>query len=204
MDYEDWKDQIIRFDELGKLVKFLKDAENERDKIRRITIEDQEALSLVAKNRVALGKWNVIVASTKSFGEEVDMKFLDELAFAAIYVTMSRLTNFSDYFYEVRLLSLNSFLKVVSQVKDALGSNVLIHGDVMTLRGETVIYTVFISDRRNFNIIDSIMTKEGIPFEIHSLVVNDRVDEEYRLELMKKYKRIVDPHDILNPGKLRV
>ncbi|QXJ32832.1 FAD-containing dehydrogenase [Saccharolobus shibatae] len=74
----------------------------------------------------------------------------------------------------------------------------------MTLRGETVIYTVFISDRRNFNIIDSIMTKEGIPFEIHSLVVNDRVDEEYRLELMKKYKRIVDPHDILNPGKLRV
>ncbi|WP_218266289.1 FAD-binding oxidoreductase [Saccharolobus shibatae] len=204
VDYEDWKDQIIRFDELGKLVKFLKDAENERDKIRRITIEDQEALSLVAKNRVAPGKWNVIVASTKSFGEEVDMKFLDELAFAAIYVTMSRLTNFSDYFYEVRLLSLNSFLKVVSQVKDALGSNVLIHGDVMTLRGETVIYTVFISDRRNFNIIDSIMTKEGIPFEIHSLVVNDRVDEEYRLELMKKYKRIVDPHDILNPGKLRV
>lgn len=67
-----------------------------------------------------------------------------------------------------------------------------------------MVYTVFISERENFEVIDSIMLKEGIPFEIHSLVVNDRVDEEFRLELMRKYKEIVDPHNILNPGKLRV
>jgi len=204
IDYEDWKDQLVRFNELEKVVKFLKEAEKERKYIRRITVEDEEALSLVSHGRFTPGKWNVIVASTKSFGEEVEMRFLDELAFAAIYVTMSKLTKFNEYFYEVRLLSLDSFLKVVSQVKKALGSKVLIHGDVMTLRGETTIYTVFISDRANFDIIDDIMTKEGIPFEIHSILVNDRVDEEYRLELMKKYKQIIDPHDILNPGKLKV
>ncbi|BAB67659.1 FAD-binding oxidoreductase [Sulfurisphaera tokodaii] len=204
IDYEDWKDQLVRFNNVSEVVKFLKDLEKERSNIRRITVEDEEALALVSQGRVKPGKWNVILASTKSFGEEVNMRFLDELAFAAIYVTMSKLTRFPNYFYEVRLLPLNSFLSVVSQIKKALGSNVLIHGDVMTLRGETIIYTVFMSDKSNFELIDSIMIKEGIPFEIHSLVVNDRVDEEYRLELMKKLKKMVDPHDILNPGKLRI
>ncbi|MEM4223360.1 MAG: FAD-binding oxidoreductase [Metallosphaera sp.] len=204
VDYEDWRDQLIRVDEVEGVVKLLKRLEEDRPRIRRITLEDYETLSLIAKGRINPGKWNVIVSSTKSFGEEVDMRFLDELAFAAIYVTMSKLTGFSRYFYEVRLLSLESFLKVVTQVKMALGSKVLVHGDVMTLRGETVVYTVFISERENFEVIDSIMLKEGIPFEIHSLVVNDRVDEEFRLELMRKYKEIVDPHNILNPGKLRV
>jgi len=205
IDYEDWKDQLIRLNDLEEVVKVLKKLGEFRSKVRRITVEDYEALSLVGKDRVdKVGKWNVIVASTLSFGEEVNLRFLDELAFAAIYVTMSKLTKFKDYFYEVRLLSLDSFLRVVKQVKEALGSNVLIHGDVMTLRGEIIIYTVFISDKSNFEIIDSIMLKEGIPFEIHSIEVNDRVDEEYRLELMKKYKRIMDPHNILNPGKLRL
>ncbi|BDB98636.1 FAD-binding oxidoreductase [Saccharolobus caldissimus] len=205
IDYEDWKDQLIRLNDLEGVVKVLKKLGEFRSKVRRITVEDYEALSLVGKDRVdKVGKWNVIVASTLSFGEEVNLRFLDELAFAAIYVTMSKLTKFKDYFYEVRLLSLDSFLRVVKQVKEALGSNVLIHGDVMTLRGEIIIYTVFISDKSNFEIIDSIMLKEGIPFEIHSIEVNDRVDEEYRLELMKKYKRIMDPHNILNPGKLRL
>lgn len=134
VDYEDWKDQLIRVDEIGEVVKLLKNLEEDRPKIRRITIEDYETLSLVARGRVIPGRWNVIVSSTKSLGEEVDMRFLDELAFAAIYVTMSKLTGFSRYFYEVRLLSLESFLKVVSQVKRALGPKVLIHGDVMTLR----------------------------------------------------------------------
>jgi len=205
IDYKDWKDQLIRLNDLEEVVKVLKKLGEFRSKVRRITVEDYEALSLVGKDRVdKVGKWNVIVASTLSFGEEVNLRFLDELAFAAIYVTMSKLTKFKDYFYEVRLLSLDSFLRVVKQVKEALGSNVLIHGDVMTLRGEIIIYTVFISDKSNFEIIDSIMLKEGIPFEIHSIEVNDRVDEEYRLELMKKYKRIMDPHNILNPGKLRL
>ncbi|AGJ62346.1 FAD-binding oxidoreductase [Saccharolobus islandicus] len=205
IDYEDWKDQLIRLNDLEEVVKVLKKLGEFRSKVRRITVEDYEALSLVGKDRVdKVGKWNVIVASTLNFGEEVNLRFLDELAFAAIYVTMSKLTKFKDYFYEVRLLSLDSFLRVVKQVKEALGSNVLIHGDVMTLRGEIIIYTVFISDKSNFEIIDSIMLKEGIPFEIHSIEVNDRVDEEYRLELMKKYKRIMDPHNILNPGKLRL
>ncbi len=173
IDYEDWKDQLIRTEDIGEVVKLLKVLEKDKQSIRRITVEDRETLSLVAKDRVFAGKWNVIVSSTKSYGEEVEMKFLDELAFAAVYVTMSKLTGFSDYFYEVRLLSLESFLRVVGQVKDILGPKVLIHGDVMTLRGETIVYTVFISDRSNFEIIDSIMLKEGIPFEIHSLVVND-------------------------------
>ena len=204
VDYEDWKDQLIAVNSVEEVVKTLKKFEEYRGRIRRITIEDREALSLVAKGRLdRIGEWNVIIASTLSLGEEINLKFLDELAFAAIYVTMSKLTNFKDYFYEVRLLPLNSFLNVVKEVKDALRSNVLIHGDVMTLRGETVIYTVFISERSNFEIIDEIMLKEGIPFEIHSIEVNDRVDEPFRLELMKKYKKIVDPRNILNPGKLR-
>ncbi|MFP3202694.1 MAG: FAD-binding oxidoreductase [Sulfolobus sp.] len=205
IDYEGWKDQLIRLNDLDEVVKFLKSISEYRNKIRRVTIEDSETLSLIAKDRIdTLGKWNVIVASTLSLGEEVNMRFLDELAFAAIYVTMSKLTKFKDYFYEVRLLPLNSFSRVVSQVKSNLGSNVLIHGDVMTLRGEIIIYTVFMSERENFDVIDSIMLKEGIPFEIHSIEVNDRVDEPFRLELMKKYKRITDPHNILNPGKLRL
>lgn len=205
IDYEGWKDQLIRLNDLDEVVKFLKSISEYRDKIRRVTIEDSETLSLIAKDRIdTLGKWNVIVASTLSLGEEVNMRFLDELAFAAIYVTMSKLTKFKDYFYEVRLLPLNSFSRVVSQVKSNLGSNVLIHGDVMTLRGDIIIYTVFMSERENFDVIDSIMLKEGIPFEIHSIEVNDRVDEPFRLELMKKYKRITDPHNILNPGKIRL
>ncbi|ARM76927.1 FAD-binding oxidoreductase [Acidianus manzaensis] len=204
IDYEDWKDQLIAVNELDEVVKILKNLSQIRDKVRRITIEDSNAFSLVGKNRVdKIGRWNVMVASTLSLGEEVNLKFLDELAFAAIYVTMSKLTNFKEYFYEVRLLPLSSFSKVVSEVKNALKDKVLIHGDVMTLRGETVIYTVFMSEKQNFDLIDSIMVKEGIPFEIHSIEVNDRVDEEFRLELMKKYKNIVDPHNILNPGKLR-
>ncbi|BFH74790.1 FAD-binding oxidoreductase [Sulfurisphaera javensis] len=205
VDYEDWKDQLIRVKELEDVIKILKNLSNYRSKIRRITIEDSEAFSLVSKGRVdKIGKWNIILASTLSFGEEVNLRFLDELAFAAIYVTMSKLTNFKEYFYEVRLLSLDSFNRVVKQVKEALDKNVLIHGDVMTLRNEIIIYTVFISEKQNFDVIDSIMLKEGIPFEIHSIEVNDRVDEEFRLELMKKYKIIVDPHNILNPGKLRL
>ncbi|MEM0173904.1 MAG: FAD-linked oxidase C-terminal domain-containing protein, partial [Sulfolobaceae archaeon] len=105
---------------------------------------------------------------------------------------------------EVRLLSLDEFNRVVSKVKKALGDSVLIHGDVMTIRGEIIIYTVFMSEKENFEVIDTIMHKEGIPFEIHSIEVNDRVDEPFRLELMKKYKLIIDPHNILNPGKLRI
>lgn len=183
----------------------MKTLSEKRDKIRRITIEDFETLSLLAKDRLDdIGEWNIILASTLNLGEEINLKFLDEIAFAAIYVTMSKLTNFKDYFYEVRLLPLESFLKVVKQVKSVLGNKVLIHGDVMTIRGDIIIYTVFMSEKSNFSIIDSIMEKEGIPFEIHSIEVNDRVDEDFRLELMKKYKTIVDPHNILNPGKLRL
>ncbi|WP_425487473.1 FAD-binding oxidoreductase [Metallosphaera tengchongensis] len=204
VDLEDWKDQLIRFRDIEDVVALLKDLERYRQKIRRITVEDKDALSTVARDRVTAGDWNVIISSTQNFGEEVELRFLDELAFAAIYVTMSKLTKFQQYFYEVRLLSLGSFLRVVKQVKRALGSKVLIHGDVMTLRGETIVYTVFMSERSNFDLIDSIMLKEGIPFEIHSLEVNDRVDEDFRLELMKKYKQKVDPHNILNPGKLRL
>ncbi|NON63421.1 hypothetical protein HLB03_12060 [Acidianus sp. DSM 29099] len=48
------------------------------------------------------------------------------------------------------------------------------------------------------------MTKHGIPFEIHSIEINDRVDSEFRLEIMKKLKTEMDPRDIINPGKLRL
>lgn len=203
VDNEGWRDQLVSFDEIEDVGKYLKGLEEFRSKIRRITVEDFESLSLVSKGRLEkIGKWNVLISSTLDFGEEVNLKFLDELAFAAVYVTMSKLTNFKDYFYEVRLLPLSSFSKIVRQVKEALRDKVLIHGDVMTLRGETIIYTVFISDKENFGVIDNIMMKEGIPFEIHSIEVNYRVDEEFRLEMMKKFKRLVDPHDILNPGKL--
>ncbi|BCU66903.1 FAD-binding oxidoreductase [Sulfolobales archaeon HS-7] len=205
IDVEEWRDQILSFDSLHDVVNFLKNAENFREKIRRITIEDFATLSIVSGGRVnELKEWNVIVASVLDFGREVELKFLDELAFAAIYVTLSRLTKFTQYFYEVRLLNLPSFLSVVSQVKKALGNSVLIHGDVMTLRKETVVYTVFVSERNNFPLIDEIMRKEGIPFEIHSVEVNDRVDEPWRLELMKSLKKELDPHDIFNPGKLRI
>lgn len=205
VDYEDWKDQIIPLNSVGEVVSTLSRLKEYRDKIRRITIEDVDTLSLVSRNRINdIGKWNLIVSSTRSFGQEVNLRFLDELAFAAIYVTMSKLTGFKDYFYEVRLLSLDSFNNVVSQIKRALNSKVLIHGDVMTLNNDIIVYTVFISEKSNFDIIDLIMRKEGIPFEIHSIEVNDRVDSSYRLELMKKYKRILDPHDIFNPGKLRL
>ncbi|AAY81190.1 FAD-binding oxidoreductase [Sulfolobus acidocaldarius] len=203
VDYEDWKDQLVTFNSVEEVTKYLVRVRDYKSKIRRITIEDKETLSSVAKDRLdKVGEWNVIVASTLSLGEEVNMRFLDELAFAAIYVTMSRLTSFKDYFYEVRLLPLESFSRVVKQVKMALGSSVLVHGDVMTLRGETIVYTVFMSDKGNFPVIDSIMTREGIPFEIHSIEVNYRVDEESRLNLMKKLKRTIDPNNILNPGKL--
>ncbi|TRM80882.1 FAD-linked oxidase, partial [Sulfolobus sp. D5] len=99
VDYEDWKDQLITFNDVEEVSKYLKKMGEYRDKIRRITIEDKGALSLVAKDRLdKIGEWNVIVASTLSLGEEVNMRFLDELAFAAIYVTMSRLTSFKEYF----------------------------------------------------------------------------------------------------------
>ncbi|WP_048099155.1 FAD-binding oxidoreductase [Candidatus Acidianus copahuensis] len=200
----DWKDYLLRFENLMDLVKLL--SEFDKNTVRRITIEDDITLRKIAGNRIEkIGKWNLMVSSSKKVsGEEVDLRFLDELAFAAIYVTMSKLSNLKEYFYEVRLLTTEEFYYVVTELKGILGNNVFIHGDVMTINGKIIIYTVFISERDNFKKIDEVMTKHGIPFEIHSIEINDRVDSEFRLEIMKKLKTEMDPRDIINPGKLRL
>ncbi|WP_225905723.1 FAD-binding protein [Stygiolobus caldivivus] len=201
MDRDDWKDQLITSKDLLQILEIIKTLP--REKTRRIIIEDSDALSLVGR-LTGLNEWNLIISSTLKLGSEIDGRFLDELAFAAVYVTFSKISGFKNYFYEVRLLSLEEFYEVISEIKKYLGRKVLIHGDVMTLRGKIIIYTVFMSEKRNFKIIEDIMKKKGIPFEIHSIYINDRVDEPERLELMKKYKRLLDPKDILNPGKLRL
>ncbi|AWR96855.1 FAD-binding protein [Acidianus sulfidivorans JP7] len=201
--FEDWKDYIIESDDLLSLLETIKNLD--RKKVRRVVIEDQDAFFTVAKGRVnSSKKWICIISSTVPFGSEVNLNFMDELAFAAVYVTMSKISPFKNYFYEVRLFPLDKFLSIVTKVKKILGNKVLIHGDVMTLNGEIIIYTVFMSDKENFEVIDEIMKSEGIPFEIHSIEVNDRVDNPERLFLMKKYKLLMDPKDLINPGKLRI
>jgi len=201
MDEDDWKDQLVSSDELIEILETIKAFP--REKVRRVTIEDSRALSLVGRLE-GLKKWNLIVSSTLKVGSEINAKFLDELAFAAVYVTFSKISNFKNFFYEVRLLGLEEFYDVVSEIKKSLGDEVIIHGDVMTLRGKIIIYTVFMSEKSNFRLIEDVMRRKGIPFEIHSIYINDRVDEPERLELMKKYKRLLDPKDILNPGKLKL
>jgi len=202
-DFEDWKDYIIEGDDLLSLLVNIKKLD--RKKVRRVVIEDHDAFSVVAKGRATSNKqWITIVSSTEPLGSEINLNFMDELAFAAVYVTMSKISPFKNYFYEVRLFPIERFLSIVAKVKGVLGNKVLIHGDVMTLKGETIIYTVFISDRENFELIDEIMRSEGIPFEIHSVEVNDRVDDPERLSLMKRYKALMDPKDLINPGKLRI
>lgn len=202
-DFEDWKDYIIEGDDLLSLLVNIKKLD--RKKVRRVVIEDHDAFSVVAKGRATSNKqWITIVSSTEPLGSEINLNFMDELAFAAVYVTMSKISPFKNYFYEVRLFPIERFLSIVTKVKGVLGNKVLIHGDVMTLKGETIIYTVFISDRENFELIDEIMRSEGIPFEIHSVEVNDRVDDPERLSLMKRYKALMDPKDLINPGKLRI
>ncbi|WP_231112313.1 FAD-binding oxidoreductase [Stygiolobus azoricus] len=201
MNEDDWKDQLVSSDNLIEILETIKILP--REKVRRVTIEDSRALSLVGRLE-GLRKWNLIVSSTLKVGNEINAKFLDELAFAAAYVTFSKISNFKNFFYEVRLLSLEEFYDVVSEIKKSLGDEVMIHGDVMTLRGKIIIYTVFMSEKSNFRLIEDVMRRKGIPFEIHSIYINDRVDEPERLELMKKYKRLLDPKDILNPGKLRL
>lgn len=201
MDEDDWKDQLISSDELIEILETIKAFPKE--KVRRVTIEDSRALSLVGRLE-GLKKWNLIVSSTLKVGSEINAKFLEELAFAAVYVKFSKISNFKNFFYEVRLLGLEEFYDVVSEIKKSLGDEVIIHGDVMTLRGKIIIYTVFMSEKSNFRLIEDVMRRKGIPFEIHSIYINDRVDEPERLELMKKYKRLLDPKDILNPGKLKL
>jgi FAD/FMN-containing dehydrogenase len=202
IDFEDWKDYIIEGDDLLSLLVDVKKLN--RKKVRRVVIEDHDAFSIVSKGRATTSKqWVTIVSSTEPLGSEVNLNFMDELAFAAVYVTMSKISPFKNYFYEVRLFPIEKFLSIVTKIKGILGNKVLIHGDVMTLKGETIIYTVFISDKENFELIDEIMRSEGIPFEIHSVIVNDRVDDPERLSLMQKYKILMDPKDLINPGKLR-
>ncbi|AWR93789.1 FAD-binding oxidoreductase [Acidianus brierleyi] len=202
-DFQDWKDYIIEGDDLLSLLVNIKKLDRKR--VRRVVIEDHDAFSVVAKGRATSNKqWITIVSSTEPLGSEINLNFMDELAFAAVYVTMSKISPFKNYFYEVRLFPIERFLSIVTKVKSVLGNKVLIHGDVMTLKGEIIIYTVFISDRENFELIDEIMRSEGIPFEIHSVEVNDRVDDPERLSLMKRYKALMDPKDLINPGKLRI
>lgn len=42
---------------------------------------------------------------------------------------------------------------------------------------------------------------DGKTFNLHSYGINDRVDED-RLKKIMEFKRVVDPEDYMNPGKL--
>ncbi|AWR96842.1 FAD-binding protein [Acidianus sulfidivorans JP7] len=203
IDYLDWKDQIVRFENLYDSIKFVK---NLKGNVRRVAIEDGETLDLVMKGKIDVGKWNVVLSSYESIGEEIeDLKIVEKLAGSGIYVLIRNLNVLKNYSHDALVhIPLNKFAEIVKPIKDKLGNKVLIHGDVEKIKGEYIVDTTIMTEREYISLIDDILYYNGIkiPFKPPTLVINEWLNDKEKLELMRKYKKIVDPYNILNPGKL--
>ncbi|BFH74040.1 FAD-binding oxidoreductase [Sulfurisphaera javensis] len=206
IDYEDWRDQLVKFKDLESAIRFIKEVEKDKKYVRRIAIEDKDTLSIVMKGKIETDNWNVIISSTKSYGEEIDsLKVIETLAGSGIYVMIRNMKIFYNYSHDALMhIPINKFYNVIQPIKKRLGDKVLIHGDVETIKGEVIIDTTIMSEKENFDFIDSILQKEGIkvPFKPPTIVINEWLNDKEKLELMRELKKMIDPHNILNPGKL--
>lgn len=79
----------------------------------------------------------------------------------------------------------------------------MIHGDVMIIKSQPIVYSVFMSDVENFELIMSILRDYGYYYNLHSYQINDYHEDSYVMQKIIELKRKVDPLDILNRGKVR-
>ncbi|MFP3203602.1 MAG: FAD-binding oxidoreductase [Sulfolobus sp.] len=200
VDIDDWRDQILSFDETESFLKLINYLYESREYTRRVTIEDKETFEKVTG--IEGRRWNVIVSSKLKLGTEVD-KVFDKIAFAAIYVYFYKNNPFKNYHYEAMLMEFNDFIKVSGELKRTLGKGIMIHGDLMSIKGKRIVYAVFMSERENFIFIMERLKENGYYYNLHSYQINDYHEDPEVIREIIRLKREVDPKDILNRGKLR-
>lgn len=197
---EDWEEQVVFCKDISCVIGTMKLLLSDPMKTRRVTIEDYETFTRVTSKDG--DRWNVILSSRLKLGTRID-KIFDTIAFAAIYVYFNKKNPFKNYHYEAKLIDLKSFLEISTILKNKLGSSIMIHGDVMIIKSQPIVYAVFMSDVENFDLIMSLLRDYGYYYNLHSYQINDYHEDPYVMQKIIELKRKVDPLDILNRGKLR-
>ncbi|MCI2415613.1 MAG: FAD-binding oxidoreductase [Candidatus Aramenus sp.] len=127
------------------------------------------------------GKWNVIAGLED---EEGEFSFKDVITtFAGAYFTVVSKKQVSYQSYDLPISSLE-------KVKDL---DCMMDAELSRSRGRVFSHTYFLGCGR--------VEVLGRRFNLHSIKVNHRVEED-RLKKIVEFKRVVDPDDLLNPGKV--
>ncbi|BCU71599.1 FAD binding domain-containing protein [Stygiolobus caldivivus] len=129
-------------------------------------------------------KWNLIYGINDP-DEEEDLPFKDIVTtFAGAYFTVVNRT-------KVNYASMDISLDELEKIDDV---KCLIDAELAKSRGKYFSHTYFLG-------YTSLPNLKSSKFDLHSFRVNDRVEPD-RLKKMVSFKRVVDPEDLLNPGKL--